>query len=1104
MGFCDLYIDICYSHTIGSPPFPTRAHRLPLSLSLRVTPRTLVHSLPARPRVACAMHLVTYTSRSSLSTPKVLTVSVSVAPRALCFPYHRSSPIRMLADSELRQPLSALHFHQDQCLSRLSRGCCLDDRGAQTTILLTVLSSRLPVPPYFQPVSPGTLHTEQRRMSEDDRAAKAARARALLKKRQAQKAAEHGGAPSPSRVASPAPRVASPAPSPSRTSTPAPSEPPAATPSAAEEKHAGGNLTELFTSGPAANGTDASWLSGLTRVESNTSPPAASPPPPHPVHVPISPPAPEREDLRILVRDQRRAIESLEAEKASLVAQVEALSQAESKSRYTQELLHAERAKAEGLEGTVQELQTQSEQLSREVKQQADSISALQSQKAALAASVEELKTGLTKLNEAEQALVTERHNSTRLQEQVQALDQSIHEYTERIEQQQQTISLLVSEKASLTSVVEDLEYTKSALSEAEGQLNDSRTQNGQLQGLVSQLQVDAQAAQSRIESLSAAEKTLTDKSRDQEQQIQFLNGRVEELKKQSDEYLERVEELEERIKNDDRVERLEETLKNTQDRADDLEFQLSKLRQTHTQIQEERDQIAAQLQQKAQAETDWEERYAEVERLRVAAQEQLSAAVSEKDNLIEERTALQTEMEDGKSLVSELQQKLAALSSELSLNARQLKQVQAELRAAIARAEDAEKTQKELQAEGIGLMRSLDEMRPKIVELTDAKLVLSEKVDSLEKTVQNRDTVIAQLEAKAEELREEKDSSERDRDDLKKALAAERATQEKDSSEIQQAYSEMQVELAAARRDVQDLEDERNKLRQVSNSNVEEIRRLTDTLQSQSVQLSSLRSDLNERTEAQAEAAEFLSRAQAEMETLRTDLAQKDEELERLREALSAPPSRAGTQSLDEEMLNALKQQHALELSEAQSQVRAAENTLHKTETQVHTLQRQITVLEDELAQLRAQPRPSSRSSTHAHHTIPRRTSSRTVDVSDDLRRASFSSHRPTSTLAPPQTTSAFEGLSPETRHKRKVSLSMLKVRIDSELAASSTASRPSSRNSRSLSSPVHRSTGLPAVIEPPSQPATPPPQAPKRPVFMDESHIFWCHSCQGDLVVL
>lgn len=38
--------------------------------------------------------------------------------------------------------------------------------------------------------------------------------------------------------------------------------------------------------------------------------------------------------------------------------------------------------------------------------------------------------------------------------------------------------------------------------------------------------------------------------------------------------------ELEEQIESDDRAERLEATLQNTQDRADELEFQISKLQQ--------------------------------------------------------------------------------------------------------------------------------------------------------------------------------------------------------------------------------------------------------------------------------------------------------------------------------------------------------------------------------------------------------------------------------------------------------------------------------------------------------------------------------------------
>jgi myosin protein heavy chain len=51
-------------------------------------------------------------------------------------------------------------------------------------------------------------------------------------------------------------------------------------------------------------------------------------------------------------------------------------------------------------------------------------------------------------------------------------------------------------------------------------------------------------------------------------------------VKSASEQHQQRVRELEEQIESDDRAERLEESLKNTQDRAEELEFQLSKLKQ--------------------------------------------------------------------------------------------------------------------------------------------------------------------------------------------------------------------------------------------------------------------------------------------------------------------------------------------------------------------------------------------------------------------------------------------------------------------------------------------------------------------------------------------
>ena len=48
---------------------------------------------------------------------------------------------------------------------------------------------------------------------------------------------------------------------------------------------------------------------------------------------------------------------------------------------------------------------------------------------------------------------------------------------------------------------------------------------------------------------------------------------------------LRKLRELEEQMQSDDRVERLENSLKNMQDRADELEFQLSKLKPVNTWI---------------------------------------------------------------------------------------------------------------------------------------------------------------------------------------------------------------------------------------------------------------------------------------------------------------------------------------------------------------------------------------------------------------------------------------------------------------------------------------------------------------------------------------
>lgn len=236
-----------------------------------------------------------------------------------------------------------------------------------------------------------------------------------------------------------------------------------------------------------------------------------------------------------------------------------------------------------------------------------------------------------------------------------------------------------------------------------------------------------------------------------------------------------------------------------------------------------------------------------------------------------------------------------------------------------------------------------------------------------------------------------------------------------------------------------------------------------------------------------QEEEQDFLDRAQNEIETLRLEVSAKDEEIEHLREVVLSPSRADVPRSLDDEMLSSLKQQHALELSAFQSQVRSLETSLFDAEARAHSMQKQISALEDQVAH------PPRRSFSPG---IPSRPSSRGAD----LRRASFGSHKPSNLAPPPLSRSVFDSsLSPETRHKRKVSLSMLKARIDSEAAAAAVTSHPPSRALSLAHSLPTNGSG--------SQPISPPPvpvHHHHRPQFLDDSHVFWCHSCRGDLVIL
>lgn len=512
---------------------------------------------------------------------------------------------------------------------------------------------------------------------------------------------------------------------------------------------------------------------------------------------------------------------------------------------------------------------------------------------------------------------------------------------------------------------------------------------------------------------------------------------------------------------------------------------------QAQSDLKSERDEFEKQILRGKETEANWQSRHTELEKLHNSLEEQLSSVSTERDNLSQEKATLHSYAESRQSSIDELKLKLAQTASELATSVRALQQNQAELKAANRRADEAEKAQADLQAEGIGLMRSLEEMRPKIVELTDTKLDLGDRVENLSKAVRTRDDTILQLEGAIEELREKHSRADSRIGELTNVLTKERSTSDESTTELQRAYADIQKELEEARTSADTLGNERAEYRSMAAQRTQEVDRLSASVQAYTEQLALLKEELDERKEAEDSAHEVLERTRAEMEALRTELAAKDNEIDHLQQAVS--PATPGSASLDEEMLSAMNQHHTLELSAAQSDIRSLETSVYEAEARALTLQRQVAALEDQLSHYRAAARNSPRPSA------PARPSTRVVDYSDDLRRASFSSVRSGGLNRPTSPLSSFEGLTAETRHRRRVSLGMLKARIDSEAAAA--RSHPPSRQS-----PAQKVNALPTVVEPSSGPGTPRAGSPqqRKTQFLDDSHVFWCHSCRGDLVIL
>ncbi|KAH9997801.1 hypothetical protein BJV74DRAFT_883394 [Russula compacta] len=687
------------------------------------------------------------------------------------------------------------------------------------------------------------------------------------------------------------------------------------------------------------------------------------------------------------------------------------------------------------------------------------------------------------------------------------------------VQNQRQTIALLVSEKMSLSASLERLSDVSARASKLEALLQDEHTISERFRERIRHLENETQQRSTTIGEISRREREFEEKCREQERELQLTRSSVEGLKTEVEQSQVLIRELQESIQSNNHVDELETLLQNAQNKTSEIDFQLSKSKQANVSLRAEYDKVEAALKERTTIAATLSTKISDLEGRHAAAQRQLTSLTVEHQALRVDKSSLQAQVGDHLGTITGLRQAASQDAAHRESLNWQLQSSQAELRNAIRRAEESERIKQEIQNEGSSLMRSLDEMRPKIIELTNAKLELSEKHNTLEHAIRDRDGVIAQLESSLQAAQGQNELLDTKLRDAEIAREKDRSAAQETQDELQRGYAELETELSDALASIRELEVERAGQRQLASKQVEELDRMGAASQSLKEEIAALHQEVEERKLAEVEQQEFLERARTDIEALRADLVVKVQEIEELHAELSTATADPASPSLDKEMINALKQQHRLELSAAQSQIRALQTGVFEAEARAHSFQRQLNQSEDQLAQLRASssspsalaphPHPSSSSlSQHAtqrpftppDHHHPSRPSSRARSHSDDLRRATLTQRRGSNNGIPLGAAhSAFgANLSAETRHKRKVSLGMLKARIDSEMAAAGSIS-PSR-----AALPLHAADADKASprLDPHATNNTN--NSHKRPQFLDESHIFWCHSCKGELVVL
>ncbi|KAM0788950.1 hypothetical protein ACM66B_003025 [Microbotryomycetes sp. NB124-2] len=485
------------------------------------------------------------------------------------------------------------------------------------------------------------------------------------------------------------------------------------------------------------------------------------------------------------------------------------------------------------------------------------------------------------------------------------------------VDSQQQTIQLLVSDKERLAARVRELEHEP------------TRQQTAATAG-------NAVATATRDSSREMAEHRLQVESKNREEQLNRLEREyevsrhsVQELKNElvsKDKTLEDVQAQLNELQNSNNSSALESKLRSARDRVDMLELELSKARTSSTKLATEKDDVFAQL---SAVQTAQENASAEVE----TAREQIAQLQSQLQHLQHESTTSSKTSSEQSRLVAELKASLAAAQADLTTAQTESSQAKTKLTMA-QQALDASESKSQstasrtdsLQAENTGLVAALEELRGKVVSLSNDNASLQDQVAGLRRTIKDKDAIIAVASSESDG---ETSRLRRDLDELKRRQDDASLLRQKLET-VQQRAKEAENQKAQTSQRLETLEGELSDVREQHQAERDSRLETEQELEQVKEQLQGLERQLQAAQSSDTSTLTRLQQLETEVDEVRRQKNDLDKSLTTARAELAQA-----------------REQHLVQLSELQANVEGLTSSQTTHASRAETLAAQLAEME-------------------------------------------------------------------------------------------------------------------------------------------------------------